>query len=81
MAKKFGKFVLFSAAAAAVGAVAYHFVQKKKEDTDFDENLDLPETAEDAVEAAEEAVSDVAEAVEDTVAEVKEEVEEFFDAN
>ena len=44
MAKKFGKFVLFTAAATVAAAAAYRFYQKKASELDFDEDFDIPES-------------------------------------
>ena len=44
MAKKFGKFVLFTAAATVAAAATYRFYQKKASELDFDEDFDIPES-------------------------------------
>lgn len=50
MAKKFGKFLLFTAAAGAAVAGAYYYLQKKSHnasDFDFDEDDDYDDFSED----------------------------------
>lgn len=52
MAKKFGKFLLFTAAVGAAGAAAYYYMQKKDSklstdegDEDYDDFSDTPEAS------------------------------------
>lgn len=54
MAKKFGKFLLFTAAVSSAVAAAYYFLQKKDsagtapEDEDYDDFSEDPDTASDS---------------------------------
>lgn len=95
MAKKFGKFLLFTAAVGTAAAAYYMYKQKKDavcpvaEDDDYD---DFSEDLDDDTEPSRNYVSlkpedsstftpleQVAKSVEDAVENVEETVEEFFD--
>lgn len=93
MAKKFGKFLLFSGAVAAVAAGAYYYLQKNQmcEDEDFeDEDLDYDDFSEDFEEDTERNYVSLGKENQgtetSTASEIEkepdlktEEVEEFFD--
>lgn len=53
MAKKFGKFLLFTAAVGSAAAAVYYYMRKKDTDSDILEDEDYDEFNEDLDEAAE----------------------------
>ena len=53
MAKKFGKFLLFTAAVGSVAAAVYYYMRKKDTDSDILEDEDYDEFSEDLDETAE----------------------------
>ena len=95
MAKKFGKFLLFSAAAGAIAAGTYYFLQNKdkflNKDTDDDSDDDYDDFSEDLDDDSERSYvplnadgTDIASAIkekaEDAVEAVKEKTEDIVSA-
>lgn len=52
MAKKFGKFLLFTAAVGSAAAAAYYYFKKKDTENDWDEDEDYDDFSEDLDEDA-----------------------------